>query len=548
MFFHGYIANRTELRRNSGLPVDAPDPLLVAGAYRRFGESFPRFVYGEYAAAVLDEAEGTLLLTHDALGVVALYYSERPSGLLFGTHIEDLVAATGTGTLDEDYIAQFLAGVEDHGERTPYRHIKRVRQGAGVVAGGGALRRARIYDPSAAAPLRLRHSAEYEHRLRDLCVEAVAAAMPREGKVGCELSGGLDSSTVFSVAAGPLQASIETFSVVFSRSHEADETPWIDAVLEAYPAPSNRLDADLLPPFSTLPDRFHAEPTGGLLIGAFDRARDDMFHDRAVDVVLTGMCGDAVFFGDGPQPYHLADIRNPLLTLAVLRRWQTDSGSGRPLSYWLLRYVVRPRIRRLTRARPSPSPPPPWIRADYRERLLATGRDSRRLDGLSIGREYFWDRVQRGALRVAAGQHGRQTNFQFRNPLLYLPLVEFMAAAPWTETFSPDCDRSLQRRALKGILPERTRLRRGKRGPIQAVLAGFEASDAWPRLLTERPAIVERGYVDRERWREAIVHAQHGHSASTSAFIASCALEAWFASLERAPKPAEPSWTTSWRP
>jgi hypothetical protein len=119
--------------------------------------------------------------------------------------------------------------------------------------------------------------------------------------------------------------------------------------------------------------------------------------------------------------------------------------------------------------------------------------------------------------------------------LLYLPLVQFMGALPWPQKMDPGAERELQRRALSGILPERTRLRRGKRGPAEAIFGGLEGSRAWVELLTARSALVERGYVDAPGWRDAVGRARAGGGTAVAGFLQACALEAWFATLHLAP-------------
>jgi asparagine synthase (glutamine-hydrolysing) len=537
VLFHGYIGNREALCRSLSLK-DATDEAVIADCYRHFGKNLQTRVFGEYALALFDEERDSLLLTHDALGAQALFSATTPEGLLFAASLEDILAATGIRELDEEYFADFLAGLEVE-ERTPYRHIRRIRQGYALLVQGNSVREFRDYDPAGVEPLRLTNAAEYEERCRALVIEGVSASLPRTGKTWCELSGGLDSSTVVSVAAGALKTGVDTFSIVFSRSHRADESRWIEAVLGAYPLPSHRIDADSVPPFSVLPDCFYAEPTGAHITTAYNRARKALLREHAVEVVLTGSSGDAVFAGDSPDPFYIADelFRRPSRALDELHRWQRSG--QRSFGYWFAAYALRPRLQRLTNKSIAAIPPPAqWIRPEYSKQWQLERRsEGRRIPGLSIGDEYFWQRVVRGALRASRAHPAPHEPCAYRNPLLYLPLVEFMAAVPWREKMQPGEDRPLQRRALRGLLPEATRLRRGKRGPTQALLAGFCSSDKWANLLTHRSALVERGYIDAALWRKAVDLARAGACESIPGFLQACILEAWFAMLDRAPKP-----------
>jgi Asparagine synthase len=169
--------------------------------------------------------------------------------------------------------------------------------------------------------------------------------------------------------------------------------------------------------------------------------------------------------------------------VAEVRRWQRGTGSGRSFGHWFGEYVVRPRLGRLIGAREREDPPP-WIRPEYRAFWRAAGKDRALLSGLSFGDAYYWNRVRRGALLVGGSPPVRPMRGNFRNPWLYLPLVEFMAAVPWSEKLDPGIDRTLQRRSLRGTLPEATRLRGDKRVPSQAFFIGLRSSQLWADFLT----------------------------------------------------------------
>jgi hypothetical protein len=112
-----------------------------------------------------------------------------------------------------------------------------------------------------------------------------------------------------------------------------------------------------------------------------------------------------------------------------------------------------------------------------------------------------------------------------------------MLAVPWTQKLRPNQDRWLQRDALRGILPEKTRQRRGKSGADQAFFDGLNRNPDWVDFLTTRCHLVERGYLDADQWRLAVMRARHGISACFPYFLTACILETWFKMLSNAPKP-----------
>jgi asparagine synthase (glutamine-hydrolysing) len=537
--FDGYIANREDVLAQLGRPstLRCTDPEIIALAFRRWGSAVASHLLGEYAFAVYDSSRRTLLLAHDALGIIPLFFSVSIAEVTFGSGLSNVVAETGIGTIDEEYIADFFAGVAGLGERTPYRHVQRLRAGRSAVLSDGRVNYIESYDTRRVAPLRLSSARAYEERLRELLIAAVARSLPSGGKVWSELSGGLDSSSVLSVASKCLHIDIESFSLVFGHSPSADESEWINAVLEAYPVPSHRLDADTVPPFAELPTEFFGEPCGAPLISTLRNARDRMFAAHGVDVVLSGSSGDALFFGDAPEPYFLADMltTHPPSMVRHLRMWQREWPQPRPLTYWFRRYVYRPYQRRFAGKSIVPAALlPPWICADYATKMQLRQRsERRRVFGHDFAREDFWEKIQRGAALVNTAQRPLNAQTVYRNPLLYVPLVEFMASVPSEEAFGPGRDRDLQRRALRGILPERTRQRLGKRGPIECYFSGLEREENGWNALLRKSIIADRGYVDREAWHRAIDRARAG--ISLSGFLQTCALAIWFASLPRVP-------------
>jgi len=133
VLYRGYIANVSALieeskERGEALK-DTSDGQLFVKAYHWWGEKLQSRVLGEYAVAVFNKQRSSLFLTHDSLGLVPLFYSERPDGLAFASHLHDLVLLTGIQDLDEEYIADYLATCSVISARTPYAHIRRLLRG-----------------------------------------------------------------------------------------------------------------------------------------------------------------------------------------------------------------------------------------------------------------------------------------------------------------------------------------------------------------------------------------------------------------------------------
>src|SRR5450631_1510136 len=133
----GFIANRTplvaEARRRGSAQGELADADLFALAYEWWGADLPRHVLGEFTVAVCDGEQHRVVLAHDELGLMPMFYAATTGAISFASHLDDLVAETGVREIDEEYIADWFARAEHFGDRTPYAHIRRLLPGQSLV-------------------------------------------------------------------------------------------------------------------------------------------------------------------------------------------------------------------------------------------------------------------------------------------------------------------------------------------------------------------------------------------------------------------------------
>jgi asparagine synthase (glutamine-hydrolysing) len=159
------------------------------------------YVFGEFAVAIYDAHAETLLLAQDCLGILPLYYRVQRSGISFSSCIDDLSQGLGQGDLDEEYIADYLCFGDHHGERTPFKCISQLTPGISIRFRRGVLRKYHGWAFDRIDPIRYTDERDYRDELQQLVTEGVKAALPSKGTALCEVSGGLDSSTVGCIAS-----------------------------------------------------------------------------------------------------------------------------------------------------------------------------------------------------------------------------------------------------------------------------------------------------------------------------------------------------------
>lgn len=515
-------------------PADCGSSRLVA-AYRRWGPRMIENLAGQFAVAIHDERTKTLVLSHDRLGIRPVFYAYSGGTVHFSTHLADLKSTLPSLHLDEEYIADYLAMGHPANERTPYTVIRRLLPGQTLVVSGG---RAKLESFPFIPPIEQEASDdELVARFRDLLHAAVVRASGEvTGRLGAELSGGLDSSSVVGAAASQ-GVPIETMSIVYPRSPHADEQPFMREVVQRWGVPWHRFDGDRYPPYATPPQEAIGEPTPFSTWAAGQLAQQDRYRELGIDVVLTGFGGDTVLWGDSPAPYHIANRvcgLQPRGLIADLRTWHGSEPGRRSALHWLVTCGLKPAAR-FARGRRIVFYPvlPEWISPSYARRMDLPSRSSLRraprceTPADQALTENLWDL----SILISRSREQYLRDVEFRHPLLDLPLVTFMSAIPPRLRFTPGHDRVLQRMALHDTLPAAVRTRTSKSGPQQVWERGLKRNlGGWP--LLDAPQLVGRGYVDADAWRLAVRRAQFGLTGSQRRFEAALDLEMWLQSTD----------------
>lgn len=537
----GFVANRVELRRRLGVADGRceSDDKLAAHAFRAWGADLPRHVLGEYAAVVIDDRAGSALLTHDSLGLRPLFYAVRGDRLAFSTHLVDLIDQACAAELDDEYLADFLALGRPNSARTPYRSIKRLLPGNSLVWAAGKARVVTHWDLAKVPLKRLPEEALYEEEFRSLIGAGVEGALATSGSVWTELSGGLDSSTVTCLAARLEARGLAALSVIAPSYPESDEQRWMRAVAEHCGLAWHPIDVEDMLPFTRLPNEFFGEPTGAVIDGQQRHLRNELLRAHGVTVLLTGHGGDNVLCASpGVVPVHLADALfdgRPIAAARAVADWKRGAAQQRPITFWMQRALLEPTLDHLRGRRVfarDDSPRPPWIDPEYERRMRLQAREGRRLAPRCRhpGHQHLWDRLwATSMLRSVVPQFAGSC--EIRHPLLYRPLVEFMAAIPWEVKLRPRCDRYLQRRALKGLLPEAVRRRGTKTTGSRAFIEGLQQSPEWCDYMTDEVLLAERGIVAADRWRIAVRQATVGQTYEDRQFETFVAAEVWLKQL-----------------
>ncbi|MBR0801702.1 asparagine synthase (glutamine-hydrolyzing) [Bradyrhizobium jicamae] len=199
---YNYLELRSELETLGCVFETASDTEVLLAAYLCWGDKCLERFNGMWSFAIHDERDNTLFCARDRFGVKPFYYVNTAAEFAFGSEIRQLLPLIGRPIADDDLVSDFLVcGLTDHTSRTFFRGIEKLPPGhlMRVDVATGQLEIERYYSlvPSAANA----SGDDVARSVRDLLDDATKLRLRSDVRVGTCLSGGLDSSSVATLAA-----------------------------------------------------------------------------------------------------------------------------------------------------------------------------------------------------------------------------------------------------------------------------------------------------------------------------------------------------------
>lgn len=540
----GRLDNRQELipLLETDLSPQPTDIEIVLAAFERWGTECFRKLVGDWALAVWSQDTRVLTLAKDFVGSRHLYYTLTSNRVLWCTHLEPIVLLAGRAfRINEEYIAGYFAQFPA-ASITPYVGIQCVPPGTFVQIKKG-IPQCRIYwNIDRNIKIRYHEDSEYEQHFRAVFKQAVTRRLRSDSPVLCELSGGMDSSSIVCVADaviadGKAEApGLNTISYYDDEEPNWNERPYIRKVEEKRLRKGFHIDLSKYRGHAQLnPTYFSAVPGIDQTILEFERQWTTFASFGGHRVLLSGIGGDEVL-GGVPNPLpELADLLAHFRLMQLFRQSKAWSlTKKRPWIHLLFQaineFFLPSPISRSFEGNPRIAP---WLAPDFVERnrraftmeishpRWCSANQRVRLDALSHLQRYL---AYRGPHLV--GCH------EVRYPYLDRDLFSFLFSIPRNQILRPTQRRSLMRRALADIVPHEILHRQRKAFVIRRLLVEMEAN----RILLQNrhgALLVEQvGLVHRPLLTKALAEARHGESKYAQQLRRTVLVELWLRSLQ----------------
>jgi asparagine synthase (glutamine-hydrolysing) len=542
----GRLDNREDLLAHlPGLNQSSTDLDIVSAAFERWGTDCFSKIIGDWALAVWDPEKRALILAKDYLGMRNLYYHLKNERIVWCSQLAPLVMLRGESfALNDEYIAGYLA-MYPPAHLTPYREIQSVPRASYVLIRGGKVTRHRYWFFEACPPIRYKSDTDYEEQFRSLFRLALRRRLRSDFPILAELSGGIDSSAIVSMADDIIGNSesqvphLGTLSLYDSTEPDADERRYI-SILEAKRSRiGHHFDKSKYGySFSLENGEFGAAPGWTQGKDTLRPVLAQMMETHSYRVVLSGAGGDELLGGvPDPRP-QLADLvispPRPIRLGRQLVAWSL--AKKQPLIQLLfetLLFLFPPRARaRLTKQGALA----PWVNTGFARRcnLAASqlGPQGRYGHWKPSRREYAQAVVAMS--RQIASSSPRGIAFEERRcPFLDRSLVEFLHGIPADQLLRPRQRRSLMRRALTGIVPNEILFRRTKGFTVRSFLVNFELNWTVLEDLFRSPLSSVYGYLDQALFLSSLKRAKGGDPWSLVPMLRALYLELWLRDLAR---------------
>jgi len=542
----GRLDNRDEL-----LPLlerevrgDRTDVALVFAAYQKWATDFVSHLVGDFALSLWDPFDRTLLLARDPFGVRPLYYFHNNDEFIWSSTLTSLLALPAINReVNDEYVAGCLALYPEPAS-TPYRSMTAVEPGQLVTVKDRHIQTRRFWRPAENDEIRYARDEEYEQHFRQLFREAVSCRLRSNRPVWSELSGGLDSSSIV-LMADRIQANekrsstpVTTLSFLDNPSVTFFDRRFIEVIERARGHQGVHLDGGgqwirLAAP----EDRFIATPLTSLCVAELHGRVWQKMKDAGARVLLSGLGGDQVTWSNLEPGPELCDLLVARKFNSLHRRLPIWSEATHiPYVQLLWQEVLLPFLPLAVRARfQNQIRLSSWLDHDFVKRMKIDERLVLPKDPFNFklpSRRIQSSRIWYIVMNIARGEYWEHAAYEKTYPFLHRPLVEFLMNVPIDQKLRPDETRSLMRRALKDLLPQKILERRSKGATGEALCRGL--ANEWPRIrsLLVDSRLVRRGYVNGDELVQAFARARHGIEFNISGLLQALALEVWLRSLE----------------
>jgi asparagine synthase (glutamine-hydrolysing) len=461
---YDFAVTRKKLEAQGHKFRSGTDAEVIIHAYESWGTDCLKVLNGMFAFALWDQRKQMMLIARDNFGIKPLHYYHGKHFLAFASEIKPLLTHPEISVAPNDRVIEryLREALVDNTEETFFNGISRLPAAhLLMIKPDGSLTRESYWSPYISTKLDGKITDQEVETTSRLFRDAVSRQLVSDVPVGTCLSGGIDSSSIVCTIkkVSPLGTDstgehVKTFTASFPGS-AIDETDFARSVCDATGAEFNQVTPTADEFWLDLPAlvRCQEEPFLSTSIYAQWRVMKRA-KERGLTVLLDGQGGDEVLCGY--LPYYI----DYLATLKRNKKYGRLIYEGLLSSGLTWRFIIAYVGR---------------VLSQNRQRTLSTLLSEANEES-KIGRKI----PARGYIASLLESHTTSTSLpallryedknsmchsiEARVPFLDRPFFEYIAALPLDRKLRNGWTKYIFRKATRGILPDKIRLRRSKIG------------------------------------------------------------------------------------
>ena len=235
--FNGEIYNREELLQlihSENISEKSTDAEIVLYGFIDKREKILDLIDGVFAFVIYDKTLKQFFVARDHFGVKFIYYYQNDDNLIFASDIPEILPhIKGQLKPNDDVIFDYLVfNRTDQTENTFFDGVKKFPHGSYAIVNKEGIQITKWYDLTTKVKETKADKTEFLNRFEKCVSKRIATDNPW----AICLSGGLDSSAIVSTVVNRLNVEgLHTFSSVYGKEYKADESKFIEEFKDIVP-------------------------------------------------------------------------------------------------------------------------------------------------------------------------------------------------------------------------------------------------------------------------------------------------------------------------
>lgn len=507
LIFVGEIYNYLELRQNlinRGIQLRTEsDTEVLLHYYILFGEKCVDHFEGMWAFVIYDRPKNQLFLSRDRFGEKPLYYIQDQSGFYFGSEIKFIRSLIDRKLeVNQQHLLRYMVnGYKSlyKTKETFYKEIKEVAAGSNLIINADLqAKQTRYWQPQTKVDQNMSFEAAVEG-FKERFNQSIKIRLRADVPLAFCLSGGVDSSSIASVAQKSFGCDVVTFSII-DQDPRYNELENIQATINDLKCKHHLIHLNTSGFFERLKKlvSYHDAPVAtvtyyvhSLITEAIGKEGYKVsFSGTSADELLTGYYDHYLM--------HLAEVRNLSNYQEYLQAWQTHikPNTRNPKLQDPNSYVNNPNFREniyLDRAQFLDT-----LKCDFKEDFYETNYCPSLLRNRMLN-ELFEEITP--VILHEDDLNSMLYSIENRSPYLDTNLFNFCYSIPVQHLIKDGYAKYILRSAMKGILNDQVRLDRKKKGfnASMNTLVNFQDKQTREYLLDNSPIydLVDKSKIEK---------------------------------------------------